>query len=356
MTFASTAAPIACAHFVACFAVWSENGAIPPSWWQPVHFSRRIGATSRWKLGAAAGARSRSPREAATATIGTSSEAATAAATGARLMRQAAARRRCRRRLRSSLQISPIVQRTRSASRMGTRRLPVPSAMLRTSASARLAASWSRSALTREVRSSCRRSISGSMRWSSTSLPPLVDVAVDADDDALATLDVLREAERRLLDLLLNEPLLHGRDGAAQLVDALDQLHALVSSSRGQRLDRVRAAQGIRGRRRRRPRAAAPAACAARSAPPARSAARAPRRSEFVCSDWAPPHTAASAWIATRTMLSSGCWAVSVEPPVCAWKRSASARGFVAPNRSRITRAHRRLAARNFATSWRKSL
>ncbi len=55
-------------------------------------------------------------------------------------------------------------------------------------------------------------------------------------------------------------------------------------------------------------------------------------------------------------MLFSGCCAVSVEPPVCAWKRSASAFGFVAPNRSRITRAHRRRAARNFATSWKKSL
>ncbi len=50
---------------------------------------------------------------------------------------------------------------------------------------------------------------------------------------------------------------------------------------------------------------------------------------EFVCSDCAPPHAAASAWIATRTMLFSGCCAVSVEPPVWAWKRSASAFGFV---------------------------
>ena len=53
--------------------------------------------------------------------------------------------------------------------------------------------------------------------------------------------------------------------------------------------------------------------------------------------------------MATRTMLFSGCCAVSVEPPVCAWKRSASARGFVAPKRSRMIPAHRRRAARNFA-------
>ncbi len=55
-------------------------------------------------------------------------------------------------------------------------------------------------------------------------------------------------------------------------------------------------------------------------------------------------------------MLFSGCCAVSVEPPVCAWKRRASARGFVAPKRSRMIRAHSRRAARNFATSWKKSL
>ena len=47
---------------------------------------------------------------------------------------------------------------------------------------------------------------------------------------------------------------------------------------------------------------------------------------------------------------------MSVEPPVCAWKRRASARGFVAPKRSRMIRAQSRRAARNFATSWKKSL
>ena len=51
-------------------------------------------------------------------------------------------------------------------------------------------------------------------------------------------------------------------------------------------------------------------------------------------------------------MLFSGCWAVSVTPPVCVWKRSISALGFVAPKRSRMIVAHMRRAARNFATSW----
>jgi hypothetical protein len=55
-------------------------------------------------------------------------------------------------------------------------------------------------------------------------------------------------------------------------------------------------------------------------------------------------------------MLFSGCCAVSVEPPVCAWKRNACARGLVTPNRSRMMRAHNRRAARNFATSWKKWL
>ena len=76
----------------------------------------------------------------------------------------------------------------------------------------------------------------------------------------------------------------------------------------------------------------------------------------FVWIDCAPPATAESAWIATRTMLFSGCCAVSVEPPVCAWKRSAWAFGFVAPKRSRMISAHSRRAARNFATSWKKWL
>ena len=76
----------------------------------------------------------------------------------------------------------------------------------------------------------------------------------------------------------------------------------------------------------------------------------------FVCSDCAPPATAESAWMATRTMFDSGCCAVSVEPPVCAWKRKASAFGFVAPKRSRMIEAHSRRAARNFATSWKKWL
>ena len=76
----------------------------------------------------------------------------------------------------------------------------------------------------------------------------------------------------------------------------------------------------------------------------------------LVWSDCVPPMTAAIACTATRTMLLSGCCAVSVLPAVCVWKRSCCARGLVAPNRSFMIRAHSRRAARNFATSSRKLL
>ena len=74
------------------------------------------------------------------------------------------------------------------------------------------------------------------------------------------------------------------------------------------------------------------------------------------CSDCVPPRTAAIACTATRTMLLSGCCAVSVLPAVCVWKRICCARGLVAPNRSRMMCAHSRRAARNFEISSRKSL
>lgn len=60
--------------------------------------------------------------------------------------------------------------------------------------------------------------------------------------------------------------------------------------------------------------------------------------------------------MAVRTMLFSGCCAVSEHPAVCAWKRNQSERGFCAPNRSRSVRAQMRRAARYFATSSNRSL
>ena len=55
----------------------------------------------------------------------------------------------------------------------------------------------------------------------------------------------------------------------------------------------------------------------------------------LVCSDWVPPQTAAKPCRATRMMLTSGCWACSVTPPVWVWKRIICERGFSAPKRSR---------------------
>ena len=69
-----------------------------------------------------------------------------------------------------------------------------------------------------------------------------------------------------------------------------------------------------------------------------------------------PPSTAASAWMVTRTMLFSGCCAVSVEPPVWVWNRSSFDASFLAPKRSVMMRCHMRRAARNLATSSKKLL
>ena len=60
--------------------------------------------------------------------------------------------------------------------------------------------------------------------------------------------------------------------------------------------------------------------------------------------------------IVARTTLFIGCCAVSVEPAVNAKIRSCCERGSFAPYRSREDRAHTRRAARNFATSGRKSI
>ena len=78
--------------------------------------------------------------------------------------------------------------------------------------------------------------------------------------------------------------------------------------------------------------------------------------SELVCSDCVPPSTAPSAWSAVRTTLLYGCCAVSETPAVCEWKRSFSDRSSAAWNRSFITRAQIRRAARYLAISSKKSL
>ena len=69
-----------------------------------------------------------------------------------------------------------------------------------------------------------------------------------------------------------------------------------------------------------------------------------------------PPSTPASAWIATRVRLFSGCWALRETPAVCVWKRIQVERSFSAPNRSPASLYQMRRAARNLAISSKKSL
>ena len=69
--------------------------------------------------------------------------------------------------------------------------------------------------------------------------------AIDADDRPLSRLDLPLVLEGRLLDLVLDEPLLDRRDGAAQLVDPLDQLPCPRLELLGERLDEVGAAERI---------------------------------------------------------------------------------------------------------------
>ena len=59
----------------------------------------------------------------------------------------------------------------------------------------------------------------------------------------------------------------------------------------------------------------------------------------LVCSDWAPPSTAESAWSAVRITLLSGWALVSVAAAVWQWKRRRIDSAFVAPNRSFMRRA-----------------
>ena len=130
-------------------------------------------------------------------------------------------------------QISPTVHRARSASRMGGRRFASVSAASRTSASDRAAASPSRSARTRAVRSRWRRSIAGiDVQELDLLRAGVLGECVHADDDALARLDLGLVAERRRLDLRLDEPLLDRCDRAAEFVDARDELARALARAR----------------------------------------------------------------------------------------------------------------------------
>src|SRR5471032_3162509 len=76
----------------------------------------------------------------------------------------------------------------------------------------------------------------------------LGNVRVDADDRALATLDLELPPERSLLDLALHVSLLDSVDGAAEAVDVLDQLPRTRLELAGERLDVERAAERVGSR------------------------------------------------------------------------------------------------------------
>ncbi len=98
--------------------------------------------------------------------------------------------------------------------------------------------------------------------------------------------------------------------------------------------------------------------CWVRSANVAAASVGTPSASSYAdtCSVCTPESAATVASIEARTMLLSGCCAANVDPAVNAKMRSCCDRGSSAPYRSFSSRAHTRRAARNFATSGRKSI
>ena len=147
---------------------------------------------------------------------------------------------------RSTPQISPIVQRARSASRIGGSRFAVPRAASATRASAASASVALRSGAhpARALDTDAARP-PGSIAWSSIGSSRLERERVDADDHALAALDLLRPPKRGAFDLALHEAALDRRHRAAELVDPLDQVPGARLELVGERLDVVRAAERV---------------------------------------------------------------------------------------------------------------
>ena len=170
----SSAATTSAARLARSRSVRKAKGAIPPSRWQPAQVSRTIGATSRAKLGAAAGvALADPPSSSADAATTSSADATPATATRLRALiaegyvssprvvrapelaeRTAELADRRARRERGTKGRQQVLVRGRDASHLGDR-APRP----------RSRRARARSAC---VRSRCARSIAGSRRWSST--------------------------------------------------------------------------------------------------------------------------------------------------------------------------------------------
>ena len=211
-------------------------------------------------------------------------------------------------------QPSPGPRRPRGSTAPGCRRRPLSVTRRRAPT---LHAEALRPARTARSRSIWLRSASGSTWKSGTPPGRRVRELVDADDDGLARVDCLLGPVRRFLDFALDEAGFDRRQRSATLVDSRQQVGCASLDLVGHRFDRVRAADGIDGVRH--------AALAGddllraerHGARLPRSAARALRRgrcSGATACRRAPPRAPAAT---TRTMLLSGCCAVSVLPAVC---------------------------------------
>ena len=108
----------------------------------------------------------------------------------------------------------------------------MPAAVSRTSASALAAASGLRSAADARGALALALLAGGVDAVELEALVGLLRELVDADDDAVAGLDGGLEPVGGLLDLALDEAGLDRGDGAAELVDALDQLAGLLPRAR----------------------------------------------------------------------------------------------------------------------------
>ena len=194
------------------------------------------------------------------------------------------------------------------------------------------------------VRSTWRRSASGSSRWSSISSASSSTkrLTPTTTRSPASTSRARRRNAASSISLLQRSPARPPRRRRRARRSARSA-PAPAPRARPSATRRSRSRRAGRPCRSRRPRAGR--ICCVRSAiRAARSVGSASASSKRVRVDATarrrrPPRAPARS---TRTTLFSGCCAVSVEPPVCAWKRSACAFGFVAPKRSRMIRAQSR--------------
>ena len=247
---------------------------------------------------------------------------------------------------------SPRVARALSASFIGGR-LPVPPAVSATASRAASTTTWSRLAR----RPHALDLLGGLCFRDALQLDRLflgVDEPVHADDP-LPRLDALLDAERGLVDLVLVEARLDRAHGAAHRIDLPDVVGRETFELLGERFDVVRARDRVD-----RLGHARLVADHLLRAQRDRGAVLGRERERLVervrVQRLGAAEHGGERLEAVRTMFTSGCCAVSVAPPVCVWNRSIQLLGSFASNRSRMTRAHMRRAARNFAISSKKCM